>query len=129
MRAPYRGTSVLLTHLLVLFLMISTKEVNVFVVVCLSVRPEPDIVQVQALADISRSALCCHSNESRAPITNPPNSAQLEGTAYHSPELHPDSCSSVGTRQEQTDTQTRVTNIHFVSSATHTKSKQVVELI
>jgi len=32
----------------------------------------------QALADISRSALCC--NETRAPIANPPNSAQLEGT-------------------------------------------------
>jgi len=24
--------------------------------------------------------LCCHSNETRAPIANPPNSAQLEGT-------------------------------------------------
>jgi len=36
--------------------------------------------QVQALADILRSALCCHSNETSAPIANPPNSAQLEGT-------------------------------------------------
>ena len=36
--------------------------------------------QVQALADISRSALCCHNNETRAPIVNLPNSAQLEGT-------------------------------------------------
>jgi len=35
--------------------------------------------RVQALADISRSALCCHSNETREPIANPPNSAQLEG--------------------------------------------------
>ena len=35
---------------------------------------------VQALADVSRSALCCHSNETRAPIANPPNSAQLGGT-------------------------------------------------
>jgi len=41
--------------------------------------------QAQALADISRSALCCHSNETRAPIANLPNSAQLEGTRYHSP--------------------------------------------
>jgi len=41
--------------------------------------------RVQALADISRSALCCHCNETRAPIVNPPNSAQLEGTPYHSP--------------------------------------------
>ena len=24
--------------------------------------------------------LCCHGNETRAPIANPPNSAQLEGT-------------------------------------------------
>jgi len=35
---------------------------------------------VQALADIWSSALCCHSNETRAPIANPPNTAQLEGT-------------------------------------------------
>jgi len=27
---------------------------------------------------------CCRNNEIRAPITNPPNSAQLEGTSYHS---------------------------------------------
>jgi len=40
------------------------------------------IERVQALADISRSALCCHSNETRAPNANPPNSAQLEGTPY-----------------------------------------------
>jgi len=32
--------------------------------------------RVQALADISRSALCCHSNETHAPIANPPDSAQ-----------------------------------------------------
>jgi len=31
----------------------------------------------QALADISLLALCCHSNETRAPIENPPDSAQL----------------------------------------------------
>ena len=51
---------------------------------------KPGIEIVQALADISRSLLlscaqiaipcggiCCHSNETRAPIANPPNSAQL----------------------------------------------------
>jgi len=63
------------------------------------------IERVQALADISRSgyvvvetkpgvgqtdtqtgsAQCCHGNETRAPIANPPNSTQLEGTPYHSP--------------------------------------------
>ena len=46
---------------------------------------QPGVERVQALADISRSALCCHSNETRAPIANPPKSAQLEGTPYHSP--------------------------------------------
>jgi len=40
-----------------------------------------------ALADISHSALCCHSNET------------LEGTPYHSPKLHPGPCSSVGMRR------------------------------
>ena len=39
---------------------------------------------IQTLADISRSVLYRHSNETRAPIANPPNSAQLEGTPYHS---------------------------------------------
>ena len=28
-------------------------------------------------------ALCCHSNATRAPIANPPNSAQLGGSLYH----------------------------------------------
>jgi len=41
---------------------------------------QPGIERLQALADISRSAQCCHSNETHAPIVNPPNSAQLNGT-------------------------------------------------
>jgi len=45
-------------------------------------RDQPGIERVQALADISRSALCRHSNETRAPIANPPISAQLDGTPY-----------------------------------------------
>jgi len=49
----------------------------------------PGMQRVQSLAGISRSVLCCHSNETRAPIANPPNSAQLQGTFYHSPKLHP----------------------------------------
>jgi len=68
---------------------------------------------VQALVDISRSALyalavyraislytCMLSpgNETRAPIANSPNIAQLEGTPYHSPKLHPGPCDSVGMR-------------------------------
>jgi len=48
-----------------------------------TVMNKPGIERVQALADISRS---------RAPIANPPNSAQLGGTPYHSPKLHPGPC-------------------------------------
>jgi len=29
--------------------------------------------------------VCCHSNETRAPIANPPNTVQLEGTPYNPP--------------------------------------------
>ena len=39
--------------------------------------------------DISCLVLRYHSNENRALIANPPNTAQLEGTPYHSPKLHP----------------------------------------
>jgi len=67
-------------------------------------------------------ALFCHSNATRAPIANPPNSAQLEGSLYHAPKLHPGPCSSVGVwPRTDTHTQTRVTTIHFASSTTHTK--------
>jgi len=38
--------------------------------------------------------LCCYSNEIRAPIANPPNSAQLPGTPYHSSKLHPGPCTA-----------------------------------
>jgi len=47
------------------------------------------IDRVQALAEISRLALCCHSNETRALTENPPDSAQLEGIPYHSPTYIP----------------------------------------
>jgi len=50
-------------------------------------------------------ALCCHSNATRAPIANPPNSAQLGGSLYHAAKLHPGPCSSVGV-QPRTDRQT-----------------------
>jgi len=61
-----------------------------------------------------------HSNETRAPIANLLNSAQLKGTPYHSLTLHPALCSSVGMRR-WTGTQTQVTNVHFASSMTHGK--------
>jgi len=38
----------------------------------------------------------CHSNETRAPIANLPNTAQLGVPTYHSPKLHLGPCSSVG---------------------------------
>ena len=50
-------------------------------------------------------ALCCHSNATGAPIANPPNSAQLGGSLYHAPKLHPGLCSSVRVRP-RTDRQT-----------------------
>jgi len=87
------------------------------------------IERVQALADISRSALCCHSNETRAPITNPSNSAQLKGTPYHSPKLHPGPCNSVGMRRgadrpTHTETQMAVTNIYISPRLHLTRSNQ-----
>jgi len=60
-------------------------------------------------------------------IANLPNSAQLQGTPYHSPKLHPGMCSSVEMRQgtdRQTDTQMHMSNIHFASSTTHAKSNE-----
>ena len=62
--------------------------------------------------------LCCHSNETRAPIANAPNSAQLEGTPYHSPSYMRIGAVVRACGEGQTDTQT---NIHFASSTTHAK--------
>jgi len=61
---------------------------------------KPGTERVQALADISRSPymLSC------APIANPPNNAQLGGTPYRYPKLHPGPC-SMGKRP-RTDRQT-----------------------
>jgi len=70
---------------------------------------------------------CSHSKATRVPIANPPNSAQLGGSLYHAPKLHPGPCSIVGVRprtDRHTDTQTRVTTIHFASSTTHAKCNQ-----
>jgi len=85
------------------------------------IRDEGKIVTI-------RFALCCHSNTTRAPNANPPNSAQLGGIPYHSVKLHLGPCNSVDMRprtdtqtDRQTHTQTRVTTIHFASSTTHAK--------
>jgi len=73
--------------------------------------------------------LCCHSNETRALVANPPNTAQLEGIPYHSPSyirvcVVMYECGDWQTDRQtdrHTNTQTRVTNIHFASSTTHAK--------
>jgi len=77
---------------------------------------------------ITKFALCCHSNATRAPIANLPNCAQLGSSHYYFHKLHPGPCNSVGIRpwtdrqtHTQTDTQTHVTTIYFASSMTHTK--------
>jgi len=90
---------------------------------------QPRAERVQALADISHSALCCHSHETQAPIANVPNSAQLEGTPTIPPS-YPCPCSSVGMRrgthrQTHTDTQTSVTNRHFASAMPHSKCNEM----
>jgi len=80
-------------------------------------------VRAQAVADILRSALCCYSNETRTPIPNPPNAAQLGGTPTIPPSyirIRAVMC-ACGRGQTDTHTQTRVTNIHFASSTTHEK--------
>jgi len=70
-------------------------------------------------------ALCCHSNATRAPIAHPPSSARLGGNLYHA--LSYIRVHAVvwaygrGQTDRQTDTQTRVTTIHFASSTTHAK--------
>jgi len=87
---------------------------------------EPAIKRVQVLADISRSALCCHSNETRAPIANPFNTAH--------PQPYPRVTSgsvqlcgnAVKDRQTdiQIDTQAAMTNTHFASAMPHAKSNE-----
>jgi len=95
-------------------------------------KRKPDIKQVQALPDISCSALCCHRNETHAPIANPPNSAQLERTPTIPPSYILVRAVVRECGEGQTDThrhthththrererRTAVTNIHFIS-ATH----------
>jgi len=44
-------------------------------------KQQPGTERIQALADISHSALCCHSNKICAPTANPPNSAQAQPEA------------------------------------------------
>ena len=80
-----------------------------------------------AIADISSSAICCHSNETRSLTANPHNTAQLEGNPYHSPKLHQSACSSVGMRRG-TDRHTDGRGQYkFPSAMPHVKCKQWVK--
>jgi len=97
---------------------------------------------IQALADILRSALCCHSNETRtpiAPIANPPNSVQLQGTPYHTPTCIHVACRcsyrmcecGEDSRYRQihvTQTHRRpwVTSIHFASATPQAKILEII---
>jgi len=91
-------------------------------------------------SDISRKALCCHSNETRAAIANPPNSIHLDGTPTIPPSPSYIRLRAVvwkcgeGQRDRETQThthththtqtQTVVSNIHFASSKTPAKCKR-----
>ena len=59
-------------------------------------------------------------NRSVIKDVNPPSSAQLGGSLYHAPKLHPGPCRHTD-RQTHTYRQTSVTTIHFASSTTHAK--------
>ena len=67
----------------------------------------------------------CHSNETRAPVANPPNSAQLEGNAYHSSSYVRVRAVVWKCEEGQTDrhidTQKAVANIHFALATPHAK--------
>jgi len=73
------------------------------------------------LADILHLALCCHINKTRAPIANPPNSAQLEGTPTIPLSYIQVHAVVLECGEGQTDTRTAVTTIHFTSSTTRAK--------
>jgi len=81
------------------------------------------ILRVQALGDISHSALCCHSNKTRAPIANPPNGAQLDDTPTIPPSYIRVRAVVWDYGEGQTDTQTAVTDIHFASTMLHAECK------
>jgi len=67
-----------------------------------------------------------YSNETRAPIANPPNSAQIEGTIYTIPLSYIRVHALVWEcgKDRHTDTQTAVANIHFASAMPHAKCKK-----
>jgi len=65
--------------------------------------------------------VCCHSNETRAPIANPSNSTQLF-TSYIRVRAVVWECGKGHTdRHTHTDTQKAVANTHFASTMPHAK--------
>ena len=85
--------------------------------VTLRTSPSTASQRPAARADLAeRSHYVIISRDGRGMDANPPNSAQLGGSLYHAPKLHPGRCGSVGVRPRtdtQTDTRTRVTTIHL----------------
>ena len=72
--------------------------------------------------------LCCRSNETRSPIANPPNGAQLEGTATILPSyirVHA-VVWACGEGQTDAQTETLVTTIglHIASLSTHARCNE-----
>jgi len=73
--------------------------------------------------------VCCHSNETRAPIANLPNSAQLEGTPYHSPSYIWVRALLWECGDGQTDRHTDGCGhyIHFASAMPHAKCNKMLQ--
>ena len=67
----------------------------------------------------------CHSNATHAPIANPPNSAQLGASPTTTSSYIRVRAVVWACGRGQTDTQMRVTTIHFVSSTTHAKCNEL----
>jgi len=73
--------------------------------------------------------LCCHSNETRSSIANPPNSAQLGAPPTIPPSYIRVRAVVWACGDGQTHKQTRMTNIHFASSTTHAKCNRTYLLL
>jgi len=90
------------------------------------------IQRVQALADISRSALWCHSNETGATDFKSAQQCTTRRHPYHSPSYIRVRAVvwECGEGQTDTDTETAVDTIHFASAKPHVKcNKQQTECI
>ena len=69
-----RQGKLLIAHFVLGVIPVFKRLFEPYIAICLLILPPitPGIEQGQALADSARSALCCHSDESRALIPNPP---------------------------------------------------------